>query len=74
MAGWVLQTLKSKSLVLMLLLCLLTVHACSAQQDKVFGACLNTTAAKECIYFSWVKPRVKFSRTYCFFLPRASLF
>lgn len=35
----------------MQLFCLLTVHACSAQKDKVFGACLNTTAAKECLYF-----------------------
>lgn len=33
------------------LFCLFTVRACSPQRDKVFGACLNTTAVKECLSF-----------------------
>lgn len=33
------------------LICLFTVRACSLQQDKVFRACLNTAAVKECLSF-----------------------
>lgn len=33
------------------LFCLFTVRARSPQRNKVFRACLNTTAVKECLSF-----------------------
>lgn len=36
---------------IIVLFCLFTVRACSPQEDKVFEACLNTTAEKECFLF-----------------------
>lgn len=35
----------------LVLFCLFTVRACSPQQDKVFGTCLNTATEKEFLSF-----------------------